>query len=325
MHQKKDKIMKAAVFTEYGHAEVLKIKEHAKPAIKSNEILIRIHATAVNSGDWRIRRADPWAVRLFFGLVKPKYNVLGSVYAGEIEQIGSNVKSYKLGDAVFGHTDMKFGAYAEYLNVPESSTISLKPKNLNFEESACIPFGGLTALHFIKLANIQVNQKIIIIGASGAVGSAALQMAKAKGAEVTAVCSGDNIELVKSLGADYAIDYTKVDFTQVDKKYDVVFDSVNSVSVKNCKNVLNKNSVLVLSAAGMTEMFSGMFLGMFNKIKVIMGVVKHSQEDLLYLKNLIETGQYRAVLDRTYKLEDIAKAHEYVEKGHKKGNVAITI
>ncbi|MEN9611124.1 MAG: hypothetical protein RLZZ628_1938, partial [Bacteroidota bacterium] len=206
--------MKAIIFTKYGPPEVLQLKEVEKPFPKDNEILLKIKATAANSGDCRIRRADPFAVRFIFGFLKPKINILGGVFSGEIEAIGKNVKLYKVGDSVFGATDMRFGAYAEYICLPESGTMALKPTHFTHTEAAVIPFGGTTAWHFLKKAAIKSGQKVLIVGASGAVGTAAIPLAKVLGAHVTAVCSAANIDLVKSLGADQAIDYTQEDFTQ---------------------------------------------------------------------------------------------------------------
>jgi len=219
--------MKAAVYTQYGAPEVLQIEEVEKPVPKENEILLRIKSTAVNSGDWRLRKADPYAVRFFFGLRRPKIKILGSVFSGEVESIGSSVKNFKVGDLVFGHTDMSFGSYAEYNCLPATSSIALKPASISHNEAASIPFGGVTALHFIKKAEIKPGQKVLIVGASGAVGSAAVQLAKSFGANVTGVCSTSNIDLVKSIGADIVIDYTKEDFTQNGETYDVIFDTSN--------------------------------------------------------------------------------------------------
>jgi 2-desacetyl-2-hydroxyethyl bacteriochlorophyllide A dehydrogenase len=317
--------MKAIIYTQYGPPEVLHLSEVEKPTPKDNEILLRIKATAVNSGDVRLRKADPFAVRFIFGLLKPKINILGSVFSGEVESVGKQVKLFKAGDQVFGHIDMRFGAYAEYLCLPEDGSIAMKPGNILHQEAAVIPFGGVTALHFIKKAAIKPGQKVLVIGASGAVGSAAVQLAKAYGALVTGVCSTSNIDLVKSIGADYVIDYTKVDFTQNGERYDVIFDTVNSISVSRSLKSLSKNGTMILSAAGMPEMVQGLWISKTSSRKVLTGVISHAAKDIIFLKELIEAGKMRPVIDRTYDLAQMAEAHAYVEKGHKKGNVAITM
>jgi NADPH:quinone reductase-like Zn-dependent oxidoreductase len=317
--------MKAIVYTEYGLPEALQLKEVEKPAPKDNEILIKIKATAVNSGDLRLRKADPFAVRFFFGLTKPKKNILGGVLSGEVEAIGAAVKLFKVGDQVFGTTGMSFGAYAEYICLPESAVLALKPNNITYTEAAVIPFGGTAALYFIKKANIQGSQKWLINGASGAVGTAAIQLAKYFGAKVTGVCSTANVELVKSLGADEVIDYTKEDFTQNRKTYDVIFDTVDKISFSNSLKSLNEKGILILGASGLSGMLQGLWTSITSSKKVITGMIREKAEDILFLKELIENGKMKAVIDRTYSLEQMAEAHVYVEKGHKKGNVAIEL
>ncbi|WP_310559719.1 NAD(P)-dependent alcohol dehydrogenase [Flavobacterium sp.] len=319
--------MKAIVFKEYGSPKVLQLKDIEKPIPKYNEILINIKATAVNSGEVRLRKADPFAVRLFFGLFKPKTTVLGSVFSGEIENIGSDVQHFKIGDEIFGHTDMSFGTYAEYKCFPENSSIALKPKIFTHQEAAVIPFGGVTALHFLKKADIQLGQKVLIFGASGAVGATAVQLAKHYGAIVTGVCSSMNVDLVKSLGADKVIDYTKENFIKNGEMYDVIFDSVNKMSVSDGLDSLKMYGTLILSAAGLSETLKGAWIAMTSnkKIKVLTGLISHSADDINFLKTLIEIGQLKPVIDKTYLLEEMAEAHTYVEKGHKKGNVAITL
>jgi NADPH:quinone reductase-like Zn-dependent oxidoreductase len=317
--------MKAIVYTQYGAPAVLQLKELEKPLPKDNEILVRIKATAVNSGDVRIRKADPFAVRFIFGLLKPKRNVLGSVFSGEVESVGKKIKFFKVGDSVFGHTDMNFGAYAEYKCVPEGASIALKPVTISHEEAAAIPFGGVTALHFLKQVAVKGGQKVLVVGASGAVGSAAIQLAKSMGATVTGVCSTSNVELVKSIGADKVIDYTKEDFNNNGETYDVIFDSVNTISVSRSLKSLNKNGIMILSAAGMSEMLQGFWISMTSSKKVMTGVISHQAADIAYLKQRIESGGLKAVVDRTYPLAQIVEAHAYVEQGHKKGNVVIAI
>lgn len=317
--------MKAAVYTQYGQPEVLQVRQVEKPTPNKNEILLRIKATAVNSGDWRLRKADPFAVRFIFGLIRPKINILGSVFSGEIERVGEDVKHYKVGDVIFGHTDMRFGAYAEYKCLPENASIALKPANISHLEAAVIPFGGVAALYFLKKAAIKPGQKVLVVGASGAVGSAAVQLAKAFGAIVTGVCSTANIELVKSIGADHVIDYSKEDFTRHGETYDVIFDTVKAIAVSRSLKSLNKNGIMILSAAGMPEILQGVWISMTSSKKVMTGVISHTVADILFLKELIEADKLKPVIDRTYSLEQIAAAHAFAEQGHKKGNVAIEV
>jgi NADPH:quinone reductase-like Zn-dependent oxidoreductase len=317
--------MKAIVYFKYGAPEVLQLSDIEKPTPKDNEILIKIKATAVNSGDVRLRKADPFAVRFFFGLTKPKKNILGGVLSGEVEAIGSAVKLFKVGDPVFGATGMGFGAYAEYKCLPESAVLAVKPNNITHEAAAVIPFGGMTALYFIKKANIQSGQRILINGASGAVGTAAIQLAKYYGAYVTGVCSTANIDLVKSLGADEAIDYTKEDFTKNGKTYDVIFDTVDKISFSDSLKSLNKKGILILGASGIAGMLQALWTSITSSKKVITGIISQKTEDMIFLKTLIEKGKMKPVIDRRYSITQMAEAHAYVEKGHKKGNVAITV
>ncbi len=317
--------MKAIVYTQYGSPQVLQLKEVAKPTPKDNEILLRINATAVNSGEVRLRKADPFAIRFLYGLTKPKINTLGVVFSGEVESTGKNVTLFKIGEQVFGHTDMSFGTYAEYKCLPQNGSLALKPANISHKEAAVIPFGGTTALHFIKKSNIKQGQKVLIVGASGAVGSAAIQLAKFFGAIVTGVCSTGNVALVKSLGADEVIDYTNEDFTKNGVTYDVIFDTVKTISISRSLKSLNKKGTLILSAGMVKEMLQGLWISKTTNIKVLSGLIKHNAEDIIFLKKLIEVGKLKPVIDRTYPLEQIAEAHAYVEKGHKKGNVAIEV
>lgn len=317
--------MKAITYYQYGSPEVLKETQVLKPTPNENEVLIKLHATAVNSGDLRLRKADPFAVRFFFGLTKPKKNILGGVFSGEIEAIGSKVKKFKVGDQVFGSTGMSFGSYAEYKCINENAIMTIKPSNLNHREAAVIPFGGNTALHFIKKANIKSGQKVLINGASGAVGTSAIQLAKYYGANVTGVCSGSNIELVKSLGADKVIDYTKEDFTKNGEVYDVIFDTVDKISFSGSLKSLTKNGTLILGASGLAGMFQALWSSITSKKKVIIGVINENIEGIELIKKLIEEGKYSPVIDRTYTLDQISAAHSYAELGHKKGNIAIEI
>ncbi|MCF8222956.1 MAG: NAD(P)-dependent alcohol dehydrogenase [Bacteroidales bacterium] len=303
--------MKAVICTKYGIPEVLQIKEIIKPKPKNNEVLIKVYATTAHIGDTRIRRVDPFLVRLIFGLFRPRKNLtLGLEISGIIEDVGKNVKSFKVGDEVFALTGFGLGGYAEYRCLPEKvkegkqerkGLVAIKPKNLTYEEAATVPAGGLTALKNLQKAKISKGHKILINGASGSLGTYAIQLAKYYGAEVTAVCSAQNFDLVKSIGADNVIDYTKEDFTQIQDKYDIVYDAVMKSKASKCRKILKRNSV---------------FINNYRLPKI-------KGDDLLYLKGLIEKNKLKPVIDRTYSMEDIVEAHRYVDKGHKKGNVAI--
>ncbi len=317
--------MKAIVNTAYGPPSVMQLKEVEKPAPGDNEILVRIKATAVNAADWRMRKPEPFAVRLFFGLSKPKKTILGGVFSGVVETAGKNVTLFKAGDEVFGSTGMGFGAYAEYKCLPETAALAIKPANISHTEAATIPFGGNTALHFLKQANIKPGQKVLIYGASGAVGTAAVQLAKYFGAEVTGVCSTANKQLVLSLGADKVIDYTKDDFTKNGETYDAIFATAGKVSFSGCINSLTKKGVLMLGNSGFGQIFQGLLASITGGRKIVSGIAIATAVDTVFLKELIEQGQLKPVIDRTYPLEQMAEAHSYVEQGHKKGNVAIRV
>ena len=293
--------MKAIVCKKFGSPDGLQLEEVDKPFPKDNEVLVKIHATTVTFGDAVLRRLK-FPIRLIFGL--RKNGILGHELAGVIEAVGNNVTNFKKGDQIFASTGMGGGTHAEYICLPEDGQIALKPSNMSYEEAAAVPVGGNTALDILKRANIKNGQKVLIYGASGSVGTYAVQLAKqAFGADVTGVCSATNLELVKSLGADNVIDYTKEDFTESSETYDVIFDTVRKLSSSKSKKSLKTNGSY-LSTRSPT---------------------KDNVENLIKLRELIEQGKIKAVIDKTYPFEQIQDAHRYVDKGHKKGNVVITL
>jgi len=318
--------LKAVVYTEYGPPGVLKIKEIDKPFPKDNEVLIKLRAATVTSGDVRMRKADPFLVRFFNGLTKPKKTtILGNEFSGVIEAAGKDIKQFKSGDQVFGAAGFGSGTYAEYKCLPENGTVTIKPADISFEEAAAIPFGGLTALHFLRKGNIRKDCRVLIYGASGSVGTSAVQIAKYFGAVVTGVCSTANLELVKSLGADKVIDYTKEDFSESGEKYDIVFDTVGKSSFSRSLKSLNKNGVYLRAVhMSFSPVVRGVWTSLTSSKKVIGGVASETKENLNFLKELAEKGSFKPVIDRQYPLEQISDAHSYVEEGHKKGNVVIT-
>jgi|TARA_R110000737_G_scaffold106856_1_gene139652 2-desacetyl-2-hydroxyethyl bacteriochlorophyllide A dehydrogenase len=315
--------MKAAICTKYGEPSFLRVEEVAKPAPKKDQILVKIHSSSVTSGDSRIRRADPYIIRFIFGFKRPRKSVLGVVVAGEVEAIGSEVTKFKVGDKVFGTTGMSFGAHAEYQCISENGTLALIPEKMTYNEAAAIPFGATAALHFLRKGNIKAGQKVLIYGASGALGTIAIQLAKELGAEVTAVCSDNNGTMVKVLGADKVIDYKNEDFTKNGVKYDIIFDTVGKSSFSSSLNSLTKSGKMLLASAGIGQMLRGALTSMFGSKKVISGVIKETAEDMLFFKKLIEADKLKAVIDTVYSLEEIKDAHAHVDAGHKKGNVII--
>ena len=318
------------MYTKYGPPDVLQLKEVEKPAPKENEILVKVKATTVTVADVRARSftvpRPVWLIaRIALGFRQPKKEILGMELAGEVESVGKDVKKFKEGDQVFAATLAGFGAYAEYKCLPEDGPVSIKPSNITYEESAAIPIGARTALFFLRKANIQSDQKVLVYGASGSVGTYAVQIAKFFGANVTGVCSTKNLELVKSLGADEVIDYTTDDFSSKGETYDVIFDTVGKSSFSACMKSLKKDGTYI----NLTVLLPGVRM-LWTKLttsrKLILGQNSpETSEALNFLKELVETGKLKVVIDRYYAFEEIVEAHRYVEKGHKKGNVVINV
>ena len=322
--------MKAILYQRYGPPDVLELKEVEKPAPKENEVLIKIHATTVTSGDWRARSLEvpagfKFLSRLFFGLRKPKRQILGTELAGKIEEIGKSVRGFEVGDRVFAYPGASMGCYAEYKCMPEDGPLARIPPNLSYDEAAGLSFGGATALDFFRRGKLQSGEKVLINGASGGVGTAAVQLAKHFGAEVTAVCSGANAELVRSLGAAHAIDYTKEDFTKNGKTYDVIVDTVGTAPFSRSRNSLKEGGRLLLVLGNLSDLLQVPWISMTSDKKVIAGPASERPDDLRLLAELAQAGKFRAVIDRRYRLEQIVEAHRYIDTGRKRGNVVITL
>lgn len=319
--------MKAAIYSRYGPPEVVKLAETEKPMPKDNEVLIKVHATTVNRTDCGFRSAEYFIVRFFSGLIRPKNKILGNEFAGEIEAAGKNVTSFKPGDKVFGYNDTKFGSHAGYMVMGENEPITDMPADFSYEQAAPLTEGAHYALCDIRAAKIKSGQRILINGATGAIGSAAVQIVKYLGAEVTAVCGTENMELVKLLGADVVIDYKKEDFTMINKTYDVVFDAVGKSSFGKCKPLLTKGGIYMSTELG--YMSQNPFLALITPLlggkKVLFPLPTITKDDVIFLKELAEKGEYKPVIDRRYPLEQIVEAYRYVETGQKTGNVIITV
>ena len=315
--------MQAITFSKYGSPDVLQISEVKKPTPKANELLIRVHATTVSSGDGRARQGNPFIVRFVTGLFKPKL-ILGSEIAGEVEAVGNDVTTFKKGEAVFGSTGMDMGAHAEFVCIPADGAVAKKPANLSFAEAAAIPFGATTALGFLNgKAKIQPGQKVLIYGASGSVGTAAVQLAKHFGAEVTAVCSTTNLKLVRALGADHTIDYTQEDFAHRSATYDIIFDAVGKRTFANSKNALTASGTFLSVALSLPLIANMVWGSLRGGKKVVIGVVNGTAVQLNFLKERIEAGQLQPAIDKQYPFTQIAEAHKHVDKGRKKGNVVV--
>jgi NADPH:quinone reductase-like Zn-dependent oxidoreductase len=328
-HSRQENFMKAIVYNKYGPPEVLKIKEVEKPTPKDNEVLIKVHATTVTLYDCWVRSstAPPGfglLSRLTSGVRKPKQQILGTELAGEIEAVGKDVNLFMKGNQIFGYTG-SLGANAEYVCMPEDGALALKPINMTYEEAAAVPQGALTALYFLRKANIQSGQKVLIFGASGGVGTFSVQLAKYFGAEVTGVCSTPKLELVRSLGADKVIDYTQEDFTKNGETYDIIFDTVGKSPFSGSKRSLKEEGLYIHATFGLSRIFRMLWLKLRSNKKAIIGLVEENGEELIFLKKLIEAGKLKSVIDRIYPFGETAEAHRYVETGQKKGQVVIDV
>ncbi|MCP4762830.1 MAG: NAD(P)-dependent alcohol dehydrogenase [archaeon] len=324
--------MKAIVWTNYGPPDVLQLKEVEKPIPMDNEVLVRVHAATVTAGDCELRslkfsRALSFLMRLGFGYKEPtkQYSILGQEVAGVIEEIGKEVKLFKKGDPIFAVTKEGFGAYAEYVCLPEDGGLTIKPKNMTYEEAATVPLGGFNALFFLRKGNIQGGQNVLINGAGGSIGTAGVQLAKSFGAEVTAVDSAKKLDMLQSIGADHVIDYTQEDYTKNGVTYDVIFDVVGKESFSKIKGSLKKKGIYISANPRLLLFLRGLLVRVTSRKKIITGVANEKVEDLIFLKDLIEAGKIKAVIDRKYSLEQTVEAHKYVETGQKKGNVVITV
>jgi NADPH:quinone reductase-like Zn-dependent oxidoreductase len=322
--------VKAIVYEKYGPPDVLQLRELPKPAPKDNEILIKTRATTVTAGDWRVRSLEVPAgfgflSRLALGVFGPRQKILGSELAGQIESVGKNVTKFKAGDEVFAFPGLRMGSYVEYKCMPEDGPIASKPANLTFDEAAAISFGGTTALDFLRRGKLKRGEKVLVNGASGAVGTAAVQLARHFGADVTAVCSGANAELVKSLGASRVIDYTKEDFVENGETYDVILDAAGTAPFSRCKNSLKEGGRLLMVLGRLSDLLKIPWVSMTGSRKIVGGTAAGRTEDLRYLADLAVAGEFRPVIDRRYPFEQMVEAHTYVDTGRKRGNVVVTL
>jgi NADPH:quinone reductase-like Zn-dependent oxidoreductase len=322
--------MKAIVYERYGSPDVLELKEIEKPSPKSDELLIKVRATTVTSGDWRARSLEMppgfgLMGRLFFGISKPRQPILGTELAGDVEAVGSEVKAFKVGDPVFAFSGASMGCHAEYKCVKEGSAVARKPANLSYEEAAALSFGGTTALDFFRRGKLTSGEKVLVNGASGCVGSACVQLAKHFGADVAGVCSTTNVELVRSLGARHVIDYTQEDFTKNGETYDVIVDTVGTAPFSRCEHSLNEGGRLLQVLGGLGDLLQAPWVSLTSKKKVIAGPAAERAEDLRLLANLAESGEFKPVIDVRYPFERMADAHRRVDTGHKRGNVVVIL
>ena len=322
--------MKAVTYKKYGSPDVLQLEELAKPIPKDHEVLIRIHATTVTSADWRVRSlAMPAGFglisRLVFGIYGPRQAILGMELAGEIESVGKAVSKFKAGDKVFAFSGVGMGCHAEYKCMPEDGAVAIKPPGLTYDQAAALPFGGTTALDFFRRGKLKRGESVLVNGASGSVGTAAVQLARHFGAVVTGVCGSANMELVRSLGADHVLDYRKEDFTKNGETYDVIVDTAGTAPFSRCKGSLKDEGRLLMVLGGLPDLLRIPWQSMTSRKQVIAGPAAERAEDLRFLARLAEAGEFKPVIDRRYPFERIAEAHRYVDTGRKRGNVVITL
>lgn len=330
--------MKALTYREYGSPDVLQVQEFETPSPKDNEILVKIQASNINFGDTLVRNFKAVSPRQFtmpallwiptritIGINKPNIKILGSEFAGDVVAVGKDVSRFKVGDAVFGYRGITMGAAAEYLCVAEDSLIVHKPEHIRYEEAATVPYGALTAISLLRKANIQAGQKVLINGASGSIGSAAVQLAKHYGAEVTGVCGTARLEMVKALGADHVIDYNQEDFTQNGETYDLILDVLNKSSFDKCKHSLNSGGIYLLASFKFKQLRQMLWTSFFGDKKVVCALSDEHLDDLLAIEDLVKADAIKAVIDRCYPMEQAAEAHRYIEAGHKRGSVVLTI
>lgn len=323
--------MKAIVATKYGGPEVLQLQEVVQPAPQDNEVLIRVHSASITTADSMMRTGKPYFGRLFMGLLKPKKQITGTGFAGKVEAIGKNVTLFKIDDDVFGESAFGPGTNTEYLCIEENALLLRLPKNISYSEAASICDGPLTSLNMLKYkANIRVGQKVLINGASGSLGTAAIQLAKHFGAEVTGVCSTSNIELVKSLGADRVVDYTKEDFVKSDQAYDIIYDTIGKLSFSKCKGVLSEKGIYISPVLSVKKLFQMVWTSLFASKKVMFDAtglrpIEELKAMLGELEELLSAGKIKPMIDKAYSLEQITTAHQYIDAGHKRGNVVLDI
>jgi NADPH:quinone reductase-like Zn-dependent oxidoreductase len=335
--------MKAIVYTEFGPPEVLHLEEAEKPAPKANEVLVKVHAAPVNYGDLLARKGISSSnfnmplplllpTRMQFGFGKPKINILGSEFAGQVEAIGKDVTRFKAGDQVMGYLGPRMGAYAQYVCMPDNGSIARKPANMTYAEASAVPYGALMATSLLRKGNLQPGQKVLINGASGGIGSAAVQIARYYGAEVTGVCGTPRLDYVKALGAHHVVDYTKEDFTRSGATYDLIFDILGKRSLAECKDALAPNGIFLMASFKMQPLFQMLWMSMTRRLsghktgkQVICTLASEQSEDLVFITELVEAGKFKTILDCCYPMEEAAAAHRYVESGRKTGNVVITV